>query len=247
MREEIAGQLDSVITAYDPNEPRATVVALRDLWLQFEPVSMDGIKAQERQQQETTGTPVPVLKSIGKELSKAARNRVGDYIPLARLLWDDYGREGRVIAAIILGTMELTDPESIVPLLMELCRTCITWEDADRLAMDALEPIVRKQPEQWLSAIEPWLADENRWVRRAGITVVARLPVKQPDYLLRCLELTERLLLDEQEVVRKAVSFAIRLGARAEIAPVRDFLARQVPPADPVATWVGMLKKSAPG
>ncbi|HUT15036.1 MAG TPA: DNA alkylation repair protein [Anaerolineae bacterium] len=78
---------------------------------------------------------------------------MNDFIPLARALWDEYGREGRVIAAIPLGMMELAEPETVIRLLMDLCHTCITWEDADRLAMDALEPIVRKQPEQWLSAI----------------------------------------------------------------------------------------------
>ena len=28
------------------------------------------------------------------------------------------------------------------------------------------EPIVRKAPEQWLGAVEPWLADESKWLRR---------------------------------------------------------------------------------
>ena len=52
--------------------------------------------------------------------------------------------------------------------------------------------------------------------------------------------------------VKKAVSFAIRLCARGEVAPVRDFLARHVPPQDPAATWVlcdavrSMAKKLLP-
>jgi len=252
LKEEIADQLGPILAAYDPAAPRVTADSLRDLWLQFEPKSIQAIKAEQREQQETVGIPVPVLKSMAKEISKLARKRVADFIPLARVLWDAYGREGRVVAAIPLGTMELAKPETVVPLLMALCRTCITWEDADRLAMDALEPIVRKKPEQWLSAIEPWLAHENKWVRRAGVTVVARLPMKHPAYTARCLELAERLLLDAEVDVKKAVSFAIRLAARAEIDPVRDFLARHVPPQNPVATWVlcdamrSMTKKFLP-
>ncbi len=65
-----------------------------------------------------------------------------------RLLWDAYGREGRVVAVYPLGAMELADPEKIHPLLLELCRRCLTWEDADQLAMRAVEPIVRKYPDQ---------------------------------------------------------------------------------------------------
>jgi len=238
MKEGIAGRLGPILVAYDPAAPRVTADSLRDLWLQFEPRSIEGIKAEQREQQETIGIPVPVLKSAGEELGKLARKRVSDFIPLARLLWDEYGREGRVVALIPLGTMELVEPERIIPLLMELCRTCVTWEDADRLAMNALEPIVRRKPEQWLSAMVPWLADENKWVRRAGATVVGRLAMKHPAYTTQCLKLTERLLLDEEADVRKAVSFAIRLAARGEMDPVRDFLARHVPPEDPASTWV---------
>jgi len=235
---QIADQVGPILAAYDPAVPHATADALRGLWLQFEPKSVAGIKAEQREQQETVGTPVAVLRSIGQEVGKVARKRVGDFIPLARLLWDGYGREGRVVAVTFLGPMELADPETIVPLVMALSRTCVTWEDADQMGMSALEPIVRKKPEQWLPAMEPWLADENKWVRRVGVIVVGRLPIKHPAYAAHCLELTERLLLDEDVDVKKAVSFAIRLIARGEIGPVRDFLARHVPPENPAATWV---------
>ena len=177
---------------------------------------------------------------------------MNDFIPLARALWDEYGREGRVAAAIPLGMMELAEPETVIPLLMELCRTCITREDADRLAMDALDPIVRKQPERWLSAIEPWLVHENKWVRRTGVLAIGRLPMKHPTCTARCLELTKGLLLDEEAEVNEAISFAIRLATRGGIAPVRDFLARHVPLENPAATWVlcdairSMTKKFLP-
>lgn len=247
----ISAIVAQIIAAYNPTAPDVAASALRALWLQFEPKSMAGIKIEQRKKQETVGIPVPVLKSIGKEVGKVARKRVDDFIPLIRLLWDEYGREGRVVAVMPLAKMELTAPDTVIPLMMELCRTCITWEDADQLAM-ALEVIVRQEPEAWLPAMEPWLADENKWVRRAGVTVVARLPMKRPAYVARCLDLAGRLLHDEERDVKRAVSFAIRLAARGEIAPVRDFLARHVPPEDPAATWVlcdairSMAKKFLP-
>jgi hypothetical protein len=252
MATEIASQIKSMIAVYNPTDPSSTADSLRNLWLQFEPKSTGFVKAEQMAQQETVGTPVAVLKSIGQEIGKIARKRVEDFIPLARLLWDEYGREGRIVSVHILGPMELAEPEKIEPLVMELCRTCISWEDADQLSMNALEPIVRKKPEQWLSAMEPWLADENKWGRRAGVTVVGRLPMKYPEYTARCLELAERLLWDDELDVKRAVSFAIRLTARGEVEQVRDFLARHVPPQDSMATWVlcdavrSMAKKLLP-
>jgi hypothetical protein len=118
--------------------------------------------------------------------------------------------------------------------------------------MNALEPIVRKRPDEWPGATRAWLVDENKWLRRAGVTVVGRLPMKQPAYTSRCLDLIEVLLLDEETDVKRAVSFAIRLSARGATGPVRDFLHRQVPPDDPAATWVlcdairSMAKKLLP-
>ena len=238
MELEVAHQARSILAAYDPHAPHLGADELRQLWLQFEPKSMAGIKAEQREQQETVGIPIPVLRLIGQEVAKVARRRVADLIPLTRLLWDRYGREGRVVALIALGTMEQAEPELIVPLLMELCRTCFTWEDCDRLAMDALEPVVRKNPQEWLGTMEPWLVDENRWVRRAGVTVVARLPMKHPAYTTRCLEMVEPLLAEEDTDVKKALSFAVRLAVRGEIAPVHEFLRAHVPPRNPAATWV---------
>jgi len=238
VKEEIKTQVDQILAAYNPSAPRTTADALRTLWLKFEPKSVAGIKAELREEQETAGIPVKVLRSIGKQIGKAARKRVDEFVPLTRLLWDEYGREGRVVAVYPLGKMELADPESILPLLMELCRTCVTWEDADQMAMRAVEPIVRQDPETWLDAMEAWITDENKWVQRAGVTAVGRLPMKHPSYTTRCLELTGRLLLAEDTDVKKATSFAIRLAAKGEVAPVRDFLARHVPPEDPAAAWV---------
>jgi len=238
MTKEISSQVSQIISEYNPSSPQPAANRLREFWLQFEPKSTGFVKAEQLAQQETVGIPVAVLKSIGKEIGKFARKRVADFIPLARLLWAEYGREGRIVAVNFLGPMELVEPEKIEPLVLELCRTCFSWEDADQLAMNALEPIVRKKPELWLDKMAPWLTDENKWVRRAGVTTVGRLPMKHAEYATHCLEMTEYLLEDDEQDVKRAVSFAIRLCARGEVEPVRDFLDRHVPPSNSVATWV---------
>ncbi len=234
----IVEKVSAILQNYTANNPHPTAQALREYWLEFEPRSVDLIKAEQREQYEVTGTPVPVLKAIGTEIAKAAKKDVGGFLPLAQLLWDDYGREGRVVALIVFGAMEPVDPERIIPLLREVCKRCITWEDADHLAMDALEPVVRKQPEAWLGEIAAWLDDPNKWVRRAAITVIARLPMKHPAFTGRCLEYAALLLADTELDVKRAVSFAIRLCARADQDLARAFLEKHVSSADPATVWV---------
>ena len=238
MKAQIKQDVQAILADYDPEEPGKTAVLLRTLWLSFAPKSINAIKAEQREQQETVGIPVPILKQIGKEMAKPAAKQGDQYLPLTQLVWDEYGREGRVVTLIPLGKMELKEPQTIIPLLKEMCTTCITWEDADRLAMDALEPIVRKEPETWLSEAEEWLNHENKWVKRAGVTVMGRLPMQQPEYTSRCLAGAEQLLFDEDTDVKKATSFAIRLCARGNASLVRDFLVQHVPPSNSTATWV---------
>jgi 3-methyladenine DNA glycosylase AlkD len=241
-----------IIAAYDPRDPAATAMALEELWLQAPAKEVGGLTSADREALKAVGVAVSVLTDIGKAIGREARKRVDAFLPLARWLWDQHGREGRIVAVHALGPMEVAAPETVMPVVRELARTCLAWEDCDQLAMRALEPIVRKAPEEWLPAIEPWLADENKWVRRAGITVVGRLAMKYPAYTARCLELIELLLFDEDTDVRRAVSFAIRICARGQVAPVRKFLARHVPPQNPSATWVlcdamrSMAKKLLP-
>jgi len=87
-RVKVADQVHLILADYDPAAPGASAAVLREFWLRFDPKSMASIKAEQREQQETVGIPVEVLRDIGKEIGKVAQKRVGDFIPLVRLLWD---------------------------------------------------------------------------------------------------------------------------------------------------------------
>jgi 3-methyladenine DNA glycosylase AlkD len=243
-----------ILESYDPQRLDETARKLEALWSRV-PIKEGGaalVKAEIRKEYQALGVPVPALGEIGQEMGKVARKRVEDFLPLARLLWDQYGREGRLVASTLLGPMELAAPDRAMPLIEELARTCTTWEDCDQLAMRALEPIVRKQPEEYLAAMDGWVGDDNKWVRRAAITVIARVPMKHAEYTERCLQMVEPALGDEDVDVRRAVSFAIRMGARGEPKVVVSFIRSQRHRTDPASVWVlcdamrSMTKTSLP-
>jgi 3-methyladenine DNA glycosylase AlkD len=251
---ELKEQSRRIVAAYDRLAAVDTASALEALWSQV-PAKGGGarlVKAEIRAELQAIGVPVPALSEIGQEIGKVARKRAGDFLPLARLLWDEYGREGRLVASTFLGPMELAAPDQVMPVVEEMARTCATWEDCDQLAMRALEPVVRKKPEEHLRTMEDWVGDANKWVRRAGITVVARLPMKRPEYTTRCLQMVEPALGDEDQDVRRAVSFAIRMAARGEPAAVVAFIKEQAQRTDAASIWVlcdamrSMTKKSLP-
>jgi 3-methyladenine DNA glycosylase AlkD len=235
---EAANAARQIIGSYSPADPDSTAAALRDVWLQATPKGIDLVKAGQFLGLKTAGTPVPVLKAMGQEIGKTARKRVVDFIPLARRLWDNYGREGRILASTFLGPMELAAPEEVMPVIYQLAQTCIAWEDCDQLAMTALEPIVRKNPEDYLDHLAPWVSDGNKWVRRAAITAIGRLPMKRAGYTARCLKLVEPALGDSDLDVKRTLSCAIRVSARGQMAPVHDFILAHRDTADPDSLWV---------
>ena len=248
------GETQRILATYKPPAADDVAAALQALWSQVPPSEGGArlLKAEVREGIQALGVPVPALDEIGKEIGKVARKRVDDFLPLARRLWEEYGREGRLVASTFLGPMELAAPEMVMPVIEEMARTCATWEDCDQLAMRALEPVVRKGPEDYLATMEHWIEDANKWVRRAGITVVARLPMKRPEYTEICLGLVEPALGDDDLDVRRAVSFAVRMGARGEPEAVVGFIKRQAHRTDAASIWVlcdamrSMTKKLLP-
>jgi 3-methyladenine DNA glycosylase AlkD len=243
-----------IVAAYEPQSSEETARALQTLWSQI-PSTGGGaglVKAEVREEFKALGVPVADLADIGKEIGNVARRRVDDFLPLARVLWDDYGREGRLVASTFLGSMELTAPERVMPVIHQLAETCVAWEDCDQLAMRALEPVVRKQPDAYLDTLDPWVKDPDKWVRRATITVIGRLPMKHPSYTERCLFMVEAALGDDDLDVRRALSFAIRACARGDTEAVKAFIERQAYRTDPASIWVlcdvirSMTKKLLP-
>lgn len=251
---ELRGKARRIVAAYQPQSSDETADALRELWSRVPPTEGGAflVKAEIREEFEALGVPVAALREVGKEIGSVARKRVDDFLPLARLLWDGYGREGRLVASTFLGSMELMAPEVVIPVIRELAQTCVTWEDCDQLAMSALEPIVRKDPEDYLATLDPWVSDANKWVRRASITVIGRLPMKQPTYTEICLSMVEQAFGDGDPDVRRALSFSIRISARGELEAVKTFIEAQAHRTDSSSIWVlcdvirSMTKKFLP-
>lgn len=251
---ELAEETRRIVAAYDPQSADETATALQELWSGVPPRPGGArlVKAETRDELEALGVPVKALKDIGEEIGNIARKQVEDFLPLAIGLWQRYGREGRLVASNLLGVMELAAPPRIIPVIRQLAETCAFWEDCDQLAMSALEPIVRQNPQQYLIVLDPWVKDPNKWVRRAALTVIGRLPMKQPSYAQRCLQMVEPALGDDDLDVKRTVSFAIRMSARGDLEAVIAFVEAQAHRTDTHSIWVlcdvirSMTKKFLP-
>jgi hypothetical protein len=237
-----------LLVSYDAADPGRTAVALRDVWLRGVPARAiplsPGQQAFVRNwgisdaEFAAAGTPVPLLTAMGREIGTQARKRIPEYMALMRLLWADFGREGRLVAVVALGPMELAAPGVVIPVLREMAGSCVFWEDCDQLAMKALEPVLRRDPQKWLDPLGTWVLDRNKWVRRAGLTAIGRLPMKKAAYTERCVALVAPALGDPDLDVKRALSFALRVCARGDTIPVRRFILTHQAAADVHSLWV---------
>jgi 3-methyladenine DNA glycosylase AlkD len=238
---EAAKRTADRLESYRPGAVDAVADLLQDLWVRAAP-SPEAQAGRDwgiaKLDFPAVGTPVPILRAIGKEIGKRARREVDGYLPLVRLLWTEYGREGRVVAAVALGPMELAAPERIVPVIQELARSCVFWEDCDQLAMKALEPVLRRDPDDWLERLGAWVEDDNKWVRRAALTAIGRLPMEAPDYTARCVALLTPALGDPDRDVKRALSFALRVSARGGVEPLKQFIRDHQQVTDADSLWV---------
>ncbi|HNS51466.1 MAG TPA: DNA alkylation repair protein [Anaerolineae bacterium] len=233
---------------YEHANPEPIAQALREVWLRAVPARPIALSPGQQAfvrdwgiadpEFAAAGTPVPILTAMGKEIGRLARKGVSEYLPLTRLLWEDYGREGRIVAVVALGPMELAEPEAVMPVLREMAHTCVFWEDCDQLAMKALEPVLRRDPGRWLDLLGAWVLDENKWVKRAGLTAIGRLPMKVAAYTERCVALVAPALGDADMDVKRALSFALRVCARGDPEPVRRFVLSNQEADDVHSLWV---------
>jgi 3-methyladenine DNA glycosylase AlkD len=149
----------------------------------------------------TFGVSAPVLKEM-------ARN-IGRDHGLASALWKSGILEARILAAFI------DEPERVSPAQMDKwVRDFDSWAVCDGVCLH----LFVNTPHAHEKAVQ-WSRDKREFVKRAGFTMMACLPVhdkKASDTEFeKCFPLILRASVDERNFVKKAVNWALRqIGKR---------------------------------
>ncbi len=149
------------------------------------------------------GVPVPVLRSLAKQIGKDHE--------LAAELWETKFHEALLLAVFI------DEPEKVTLIQMNAwAKRFYSWDLCDQCCMNLFD----KTPFAYERAIA-WSRQKQEFVKRAGFAMMATLAVhdkKAPDavfipFLVRIEEESD----DERNFVRKAVNWALRqIGKRNE-------------------------------
>ncbi len=99
------------------------------------------------------------------------------------------------------------------------------WASCDTLCNHTIGALVEKYP-VLLNRVKEWAWSENRWVRRAS-AVSLIVPARRGLFLSEIFEIAERLLTDDDDLVRKGYGWLLKTAAEANQAAVFDFIIRR--------------------
>ncbi|MBN1139444.1 MAG: DNA alkylation repair protein [Anaerolineae bacterium] len=147
------------------------------------------------------GVSIPDMRKLAKEVGK-------DHA-LALALWQVGIPEARIVAAMI------DDPQALTEAQMEdWVKDLNSWDVCDQVCMNLFE----KMPLAW-QKVRDWAEREEEFVKRAAFALLACLAwhdkQARDEQFVALLPVIQRGATDERNMVKKAVSWALRnIGKR---------------------------------
>ncbi len=96
------------------------------------------------------------------------------------------------------------------------------WAHVDGLCGNLIGPLLEKRPEL-ISKVKSWHTSKNRWKRRAS-AVAFVVPGRHGKYLNDIFDVAEKLLADEDDMVRKGYGWMLKAAAGAHQKELFNFV-----------------------
>lgn len=97
-----------------------------------------------------------------------------------------------------------------------------SWADHDALVHDLIAPLVKENPKR-TKFVFRWAKSKNRWRRRAACVALIR-GARERMFFLETVELSNRLLIDEDDMVQKGLGWLLRETAKYDAARTVPYL-----------------------
>lgn len=96
------------------------------------------------------------------------------------------------------------------------------WASCDTLCNHTVAAFVEMYPE-YLEDLKKWTKSENRWVRRAS-AVTLIIPARNGKFLNDIFEISDRLLMDDDDLVQKGYGWMLKAASEAQQKQVFDYV-----------------------
>jgi 3-methyladenine DNA glycosylase AlkD len=98
------------------------------------------------------------------------------------------------------------------------------WSEVDHFCLDVAQPLLWDHTQAALALLGRWNRSGNRWKRRASVVAFTRRVGASGRFTKHVLRLCERLMWDEEDIVRKGVGWALKDNLRSAPGRVLPFI-----------------------
>ncbi|MCC7566037.1 MAG: DNA alkylation repair protein [Methanomicrobiaceae archaeon] len=172
------------------------------------------------------GMKTSAATAIAKKYWKEVRSRDKQDI---FLLCEELYASGMMEEAFVVSTWvrQLADryEPGDIAVFRRWMETCITnWAACDGLCSHAVGSLVEMYPE-CVQELKRWTQSGNRWLRRAA-AVSLIIPARRGGFLPDVLEISDLLLADQDDMVRKGYGWLLKEASRLHEREVFDYVMR---------------------
>ncbi|MEJ2277090.1 MAG: DNA alkylation repair protein, partial [Candidatus Lokiarchaeota archaeon] len=84
------------------------------------------------------------------------------------------------------------------------------WGPTDSFSLYIMQPLLKKCPEKTKQLLKKWNNSSHIWKKRASVVTFTRKLGEEGKYVDFLLELTDNLIWDEEDLVRKGIGWALK-------------------------------------
>ncbi|MFX0024406.1 MAG: DNA alkylation repair protein [Candidatus Hermodarchaeota archaeon] len=157
------------------------------------------------------GLKVPEIEKIVKKFSNSFKElSFKEGINLARMF---YTSEYIAQTSFGLKILEISLPKLIpqrFEILDEICGYLTGWGPTDSFSLYIMQPLLRKYPNKVIELLTKWNNSTHIWKKRSSVVTFTRKIGVEGNYVDILLEFCNNLIWDKEDLVRKAVGWALK-------------------------------------
>ncbi len=170
------------------------------------------------------GVKTAVVNRIAKEYFSEVKtlNKQEIFDLCEQLLVSGFGEEAWIAGDWAERIHEQFTPEDFITFEHWLNKYIDTWAKCDHLCNHAVGSFMQKYP-TYVKQLKKWTKSSNRWVKRAA-AVTLILPARKGLFLNNIFEITDMLLLDQDDMVQKGYGWLLKEASKVYQQEVFDYV-----------------------
>jgi len=157
-----------------------------------------------------TATVGSIAKKYWKEVKDKNKKEIFELCE--ELYKSDYTEEAFVVSFWGGNFIDFVEEKDLVTYEKWISKYINNWAKCDGFCNHTVGDYITKYPEK-VKELKRWAASPNRWMRRAA-AVTLIVPAKRGDFLKEVFEISDILLLDEEDIVQKGYGWLLKEASR---------------------------------